>query len=182
MKTLMAITTALFTALLVLSPALAAAAPSGTVSVSTNASAYSGTQTVTITGSASPAPGSGYEAAVQVTNPNSAVVFNLNVPVDGTSGAFTTSFATGGSAVWITGTYTVTASVPGYTSGTSTFSYTAPPTTGFNQMNADPKYDSRGGNVTEKHARPVPPASGNQQQTGQADDDLPTGPSERSAA
>jgi len=122
MKTLSTIFAALLTALLILTPALASAA--GSISVHTDAASYSGSQTITISGTANPAPGSGYSALVTVTNPAAQTVFQLPTPIDPTAGTFSLSFAAGGTAAWTTGTYSVSASTQGYTSGVTTFQYT----------------------------------------------------------
>jgi hypothetical protein len=88
---------------------------------------YSGSQTIQVTGSVSPAPGSGTSAVIDVWNPSGTLVHTDDVPVNGTTGAFSDSFAAGGTN-WIDGAYTVEAawapSISGTTViGTAAFSY-----------------------------------------------------------
>lgn len=122
MKTISTIATALIAALLVLSPALAVSA--GSISLNTNSATYSGSQSITISGTANPAPGAGFSALITVTNPAAQQVFQLPAPVDPSAGTFSLTFAAGGSAAWVTGTYSVTASLSGYSTGVTTFQYT----------------------------------------------------------
>jgi hypothetical protein len=120
MKTLTTIMTALIAALLVLSPALASAA-GGTIAL-TAGGPYTGSQTITVTGTTSPVAPTGSAAAVIFLNPSGSAVYATNAAV-APDGTFSASIAGCGSSAWTTGTYTVTASIPGYTEGTTTFAY-----------------------------------------------------------
>jgi len=120
MKTSIAAMTALFAALLVLSP-LAAAAPA--VNVGTNSSSYTGTQSVTVTITATGFTSlSGTSAAITVTNPYGVTVFSE--PKDISSGTASDTFQAGVNQNWVSGFYTVSANVQG-TIGTATFGYTS---------------------------------------------------------
>jgi len=122
MKTLIAASTALMAALLILTPALAFAATPGTITVNTNSASYSTGQSITITGSASPAPAGTPELIVQVTGP-SGVVFRE--PVTVTSGSFSVPAFPAAGSDWVAGTYTVLAGgLAGYNNGTTTFTFT----------------------------------------------------------
>jgi hypothetical protein len=131
MKTTIAAMTALIAALFVLSPIAAAA---GTVTVATDKSSYTGAAPITITVTATPAPGAGNNVAITVFNPNGQAV--ASSPADISSGTATFAFTTGGSAAWISGTYTITAAVPSYTAGSGSFSYTAIMPSSFNETRA----------------------------------------------
>jgi len=147
MKPVIAILTALCAALFVLSPLAFAAA--NTISVSTGASSYSGSQAISIVGTATPAPVSGSQILIEVSNPSSTVVFADSVAPSPTTGAFSDSFGAGGSSAWVTGTYTVTASLTGYTAGTYTFSYTATPSTIPSSYNVTKALVDIQGNLTQ---------------------------------
>lgn len=115
MKPLPAIGAGLLAAFLLLSPLAMAAAP--TISVSPTS--VSGSQTITISGTTTASASVG----LKVTNPSGTTVFIDNV-VATSGGAYTDSFAAGGTAAWVTGTYTAAATVASQTS-TATFQYTA---------------------------------------------------------
>jgi len=125
MKSLSAITAALIATLLVLSPALATAA--GTISVSTDKSAYSGSALITISGTVSPAPASGSNAVgITVTNPVAQTILVQQAFASTTTGAYSYQFqANGQPSQWPTGTYDVSVALTGYTTGSTTFTYTS---------------------------------------------------------
>jgi hypothetical protein len=123
MRPAIAVVSVILFSLLVLSPVAFAA---NTITVNTDKPSYTDADMITISGTASPAPGPGFNAFVQVTNPSGSIVFAQSVPVGATTGQFSTSFAAGGSAAWVSGTYTVTVTLQGYTPGTTRFQYTAP--------------------------------------------------------
>lgn len=115
MKPLPAIGAGLLAAFLLLAPVAFAQAP--TVSVSPT-SVVTG-QTLTITGTTTASA----LVAITVTNPASLAVAKDNAQAN-SAGDFTWSFAAGGSSAWVTGVYTVNATV-GTQSATTTFTYTA---------------------------------------------------------
>jgi hypothetical protein len=123
MKPLPAIGAGLLAAFLLLSPVVMAAGP--TISVSP--SSMSGSQTITISGTTTASAVVG----LKVTNPSGTTVFVDNVQALST-GAFTDSFAAGGSAAWVSGIYTASATVNSVT-GTTTFAYTATSRAAFNE-------------------------------------------------
>jgi trimeric autotransporter adhesin len=128
MKPLPAIAAGMLAAFLLLSPMVAAAAP--TVSVSPSSGVVSGTMlTISGTTTASTAVG------LQINNPNGLAVFSDNV-LSSATGAFTDTFTAGGTSAWITGTYIVSATVNSQT-GTASFSYTGSASSpGFNESQA----------------------------------------------
>jgi len=125
MKPLPAIGAGLLAAFLLLSPVVMAAGP--TISVSPTS--VSGAQTITISGTTTASAAVG----LKVTNPSGTTVFIDNVQAN-SAGAYTDSFAVGGTSAWVTGTYTASATVASQTS-TATFTYTATaPTPSGNQL------------------------------------------------
>ena len=119
------IAAALVTAL-VLAP-MAASAGSISFSSPASGSSFKGSASYTISGTVSPAPGQADSAFISVTNPAGATVDAGSVPVSASAGTFSYSTAVGGSSLWITGTYTITATDSYGATGTTTFSYTAAP-------------------------------------------------------
>jgi len=117
------IATALVAAL-VLAP-MAASAGSITFSSPAAGSSFKGSQSYTISGTVSPAPGQADSAFVSVTSPSGATVDAGSVPVGASTGTFSYSTAVGGSAQWVSGTYTITATDSYGATGTTTFTYTA---------------------------------------------------------
>jgi hypothetical protein len=102
----------MFAALLILSPAIAAAATTYTLTVSTNANTYNDHLPITITGAVAPAPGAGTEVSLFITNPQGTLTYTTATSVDGTSGSYTAIVSAayvGVGTNWITGSYTVTA-------------------------------------------------------------------------
>ena len=117
------IAAALVTAL-VLAP-MAASAGSISFSSPASGSSFKGSASYTISGTVSPAPGQADSAFISVTNPAGATVDAGSVPVSASAGTFSYSTAVGGSPLWVTGTYTITATDSYGATGTTTFSYTA---------------------------------------------------------
>jgi hypothetical protein len=110
----------------------------GTITFSSPApgSSFKGTQSYTISGTVSPAPGQPDNVFITVKNPNGKTVDAASVPVNPSTGAFTYNTATGGSADWVSGTYTITATDSFGATGSLTFEYTAAaaPTAGAAQL------------------------------------------------
>src|SRR5580704_16539261 len=98
MKTIPIAAAGLLAAILLLSPAFAAAATTYTVAVTTNATSYSGTMTISITGTISPGPGLGTGAVITITNPTGTQVFNTEATV-WASGSFSASTNAGGTTL-----------------------------------------------------------------------------------
>ncbi len=130
MKTIRAFITVALAVALVLSPIVAfAAAGSITFSSPAPGASYKGSQSYAIAGTVSPAPGVVDNVFITVKNPAGNVVDAISVPADANTGAFSYSTATGGSAYWVSGTYTISATDSyGATGGPITFTYTAPST------------------------------------------------------
>ena len=127
MKTLPAIIAIALGLALVLVPAVSFAAGSITFSSPAPGSSYKGTQSYTIAGTVSPAPNVADNVFITVKNPSGTTVDAASVSVTPSTGAFSYSTATGGSAYWVTGTYKITATDSYGATGTITFSYTAAP-------------------------------------------------------
>jgi hypothetical protein len=125
MKTLPAIIAIALGLALALVPAVSFAAGSITFSSPAPGSSYKGTQSYTIAGTVSPAPNVADNVFITVKNPSGTTVDAASVSVTPSTGAFSYSTATGGSAYWVTGTYTITATDSYGATGTTTFSYTA---------------------------------------------------------
>jgi len=119
MKTLSAIAAGTIIAFLLVAPTLVFAA---TITVGTDKASYSGTSAITYSGTDSALP-SGENAVITVKNPTGVVVDTASVPISSTTGAFSYASVTGGTANWVTGTYSVTAVCPEGTAS-ATFSYT----------------------------------------------------------
>jgi len=100
----------------------------GSISFSSPAAgaSYKGTQSYSITGQITPIPSQADSVFISVKNPSGVTVDAADVAVAPTTGTFTYSTATGGSGNWISGTYTISATDSFSTSGSTTFSYTAP--------------------------------------------------------
>lgn len=133
MKPLSTIAAGMLTAFLVLAPLLSTAS-AATVAVSASPGAATGSQVMSITGTVTPAPGAGVSAFIQITNPAGKAVAAASVAVDPAAGTFSYTFAAGGTTLWVTGSYTVSATASGAT-GITSFTYTAAtptPTTGGN--------------------------------------------------
>lgn len=122
MKPLPAIAAALLAALLVLTPALANAAGTITLTAPGAGASYKGNQGITIAGSVSPAA-SGLNVGITINNPNGVQVFTFNAATDPTTGAFSTGTEAGSNNQWVTGTYVVTVTAPGYSSAEASFTY-----------------------------------------------------------
>jgi hypothetical protein len=126
MKTTRTIATVLLAAFLVLGPTLAFAAGE-TVTVTTDASSYTGTTPIHVSGTVTPAPTVSNTNVVITTKGPNGVVDTNSINVAQTTGTFAYTIAPG-SAIWITGQYTVNATYggPGGTgSQTTTFQYQA---------------------------------------------------------
>jgi hypothetical protein len=130
MKTLRTITAIVIAVVLVLGPALAFAAVS--VTVQTNASTYSGQSAIQITGTVTPAPSASNTAVVITTTGPAGAVDTGEAAVATGTGAYSYPLVSGGSPMWVSGTYTVNATYGGpggASSEVSTFSYSASTTT-----------------------------------------------------
>ena len=122
MKTLPAIAAAAIALTLVLSPMVVGATGSITFTSPASGSSFKGSASYTISGTISPAPTQTDQVGITVKNPSGQIVDVASVSVS--SGSFTYSTAVGGSANWITGTYTITATDAFGATGTTTFSFT----------------------------------------------------------
>ena len=123
MKTLPTITAVAVAMALLLSPMVASAAGSITFSSPGAGASYKGSASYTISGTVSPAPTLADQVGITVKNPSGQTVDIASVPVN--SGAFTYSTATGGTAAWESGTYTISATDSYGATGTTSFQYTA---------------------------------------------------------
>ena len=122
-------------AALVLSP-IVSAAGSITFSSPTAGSSFKGSASYSIAGTVSPIPGQADSAFISVKNPNGVTVDAGSVAVNPSTGGFTYSTAVGGSASWVTGTYTITATDSYGATGTTTFAYTQTITAQYNVTKA----------------------------------------------
>ncbi|MDG6913886.1 MAG: hypothetical protein JRN12_00210 [Nitrososphaerota archaeon] len=134
MKTLPAIAAVSIALVLALSPMIATAAGSITFTSPAAGASYSGSQAYTISGTISPAPTQPDQVGLTVKNPSGQTVDIASVTVS--SGSFTYSTAVGGTSAWISGTYTITALDSYGATGTTTFTYTAPASSSFNETAA----------------------------------------------
>jgi hypothetical protein len=124
------ITTGIVAALLV-SPMVAFAAGSITFTSPASGTTYKGTQSYSITGAVSPIPTQADNVFVTVKNPSGTTVDAASVSVSLSTGTFDYATATGGSANWVSGTYTITATDSYGATGSTTFAYqgiSPPPT------------------------------------------------------
>jgi hypothetical protein len=136
MKTIPALVAATLVLVLVVSPLTAHAVGSITFSSPASGSSFRGSASYTISGSVSPAPGGPDGVFLSVKNPGGSQVDAGNVPANAGTGAFSFSTAVGGSNLWTTGTYTITATDSFGATGSTTFTYTAPgPTPVASQLN-----------------------------------------------
>ncbi len=124
MKSLSLLATGVLAALIMVAPAAVTAATI-TASVSPTTTLTTGSS-YTVSGTLTPAQ-SGVSALISVFNPSNVLVDTAGSATSSTTGAYTQSFVAGGSANWITGTYTVTVSAAGASASTS-FSFSGPPT------------------------------------------------------
>jgi len=108
---------------LLLSPMVAFAAGSITFTSPASGTTYKGTQSYSITGAVSPIPSQTDSVFISVKNPNGTPVDAGDVAVSPSTGTFTYATATGGSANWISGTYTITATDSYGATGSTTFTY-----------------------------------------------------------
>ena len=134
MKTLPAIAAVSIALVLALSPMIATAAGSITFTSPAAGASYSGSQTYTISGTISPAPTQPDQVGITVKGPSGQTVDIASVTVS--SGSFTYSTAVGGTSAWVTGTYTITALDSYGATGTTSFTYTAPASSSFNETKA----------------------------------------------
>jgi hypothetical protein len=125
MKTIPALIATALVLALIFTPLVAHAAGSITFSSPTSGAAYKGTQSYSITGVINPAPGVADSAFITVKNPSGQTVDATSASVNPSTGGFTYATATGGSANWVTGTYTIAATDSYGATGTTTFTYTA---------------------------------------------------------
>ena len=110
-------------AALVLSPMVAVAAGSITFTSPAAGTILKGTQSYSITGAVSPIPSQPDSVFIAVKNPSGTTVDAADVAVSLSTGTFDYATATGGSANWVTGTYTITATDSFGAIGSATFSY-----------------------------------------------------------
>jgi methyl-accepting chemotaxis protein len=121
---------------LILSPMVAYAASISFTSPASGTT-YKGTQSYSITGAVSPIPSQPDNVFVTVKNPSGTTVDAASVSVSLSTGTFDYATATGGSANWVTGTYTITATDSYGATGSTTFAYQgAPPPTSYNVTKA----------------------------------------------
>ena len=105
--------------------------PSGeTLTVKTDWPTYTGSEPIVCSGTVTP-PGKGWLVTIWIINPAGVPVNSLITNTDPLSGAYSLTMPSGGTARWITGTYTVKAELTmgGYPIEavvTSQFNYTAP--------------------------------------------------------
>jgi len=111
---------------LMLSPMLAAAA-TGTITFSspTAGASFSGTTAYTISGTITPTPALPDNVVITVTAPGGVSPVDETTVAVGAGGTFSYATNVGGSAAWVTGTYTISAFDSNGATGTETFSYTA---------------------------------------------------------
>jgi hypothetical protein len=102
-------------ALLVLAGTQAAAAQTTyTLTVTTNSSSYAGTQNIVVSGSVTPPPGPNTAVTLKIINPLGVELTPGEAYVNATTGDYSYTFVSGGTAGWITGTYNVTATWGAY--------------------------------------------------------------------
>ena len=123
MKTLPTLAAVAIAMALVLSPMVVNAAGSVTFTSPASGASYTGSQSYTISGTISPAPTQADQVGLTVKNPTGQTVDLASVTVS--SGSFSYSTAVGGTAAWVTGTYTITALDSYGATGTATFTYTS---------------------------------------------------------
>jgi len=111
-------------------PLLASHAAS-TITVSVSPTSVPANSAYTVSGTVTSA-GNNTAVYIVITNPTGTIVDSTTAVV-GSTGAFSANFVAGGTGLWTSGTYTVTATwgtgVGSTISGTTTFSYSAPTTT-----------------------------------------------------
>ncbi|MDE1858424.1 MAG: hypothetical protein KGI26_05110 [Thaumarchaeota archaeon] len=134
MKTLPTLAAVAIAMALVLSPMVVNAAGSITFTSPASGASYTNSQTYTISGTISPAPTQADQVGLTVKNPTGQTVDLASVTVS--SGSFSYSTAVGGTAAWVTGTYTITALDSYGATGTATFSYTSTTGSGYNVTKA----------------------------------------------
>ncbi len=123
MKPLPLLVATALVAALVLAP-MSFAAGSITFTSPASGASYKGTASYSISGAVSPIPSQADNVFVSVKNPSGVTVDAASVSVAATTGTFTYATATGGSANWVSGTYTITATDSFGATGTTTFAYT----------------------------------------------------------
>ncbi len=123
MKTLPTLAAVAIAIVLLASPMVTNAAGTITVSISGTGS-FQDSQSYTISGTL-PSGDTSPTVGIVVKNPSSQTVDQYTASVS--SGAFSYPTAVGGTALWVTGTYTVTATDSAGSTGTATFTYTATP-------------------------------------------------------
>lgn len=133
LKTIPALIATALVLALILTPLVAHAAGSITFSSPASGASYSGSQSYSITGVITPAPGVADSVFLTVKNPSGQTVDASSSSVSPSTGGFTYSTAVGGSANWVTGTYTISGTDSLGATGTTTFHFTAstPSSTGF---------------------------------------------------
>ncbi len=94
--------------------------PVTAISVASTSGSYSGVQSGVISGTLT-GGSTGFLVTLSVTNPAGAVVFATTAGV-GSNASYSATFTPGGSSLWVSGTYTVTASYGSF-KASSTFSY-----------------------------------------------------------
>jgi uncharacterized protein YoxC len=127
MKTIRTLAAVLLAAFLVLGPAVAFGATLA-MTLQTNAPSYAGQSTITVSGTVTPAPTIPNTAVVITTTGPNGVVDTGEAAVATSTGAFTYTLVSGGSAGWTSGTFTVNGTWGGQgntATKTTTFLYTA---------------------------------------------------------
>jgi archaellum component FlaC len=130
MKTIPLLAATGLAVLLLVSPAVVFGAGSISFTSPAAGASYQGTQSYSIAGTVSPTPSQADNVFISVKNPAGTIVDAGSVAVSLTTGGFTYATATGGSASWYTGTYTITATDSYGATGSITFSYTGLAPTG----------------------------------------------------
>src|SRR5438105_1425076 len=95
---------------LAIADARPAAAVTYTISIKADKSSYSGNQTIALSGLVSPSPSGDTGSVISIKNPGGIVVDIASVPVNASTGAYSHVAVAGGTANWMDGNYTVTAS------------------------------------------------------------------------
>lgn len=125
MRTLPAIFAVSLAVLLTVAPLTASAAGIVTFTSPTAGAQVSGS--FTIAGTVSPAQSGADSVFIEVTNPNGSPVTVADVPATPNTGAFSYATSTGSGTLWPTGTYTITATDSYSATGSTTFTFQAPP-------------------------------------------------------
>jgi len=132
MKTIPTIATAILAIFLVLAPAVAFGAA---VTVKTDSASYTGTTSIHVSGQVTPPPTTNTAVTLTTMNPSKQVVDIGIAGVSQVDGTYSYTLVPGGTAAWVSGTYTINAVTNNATAST-TFGYT--PTSGGGGSGAGP--------------------------------------------